>query len=441
MSLNLDPQDRIVELDHVRDTAEAAGPVEIEPVVASSWSRSLNVHRIDPARPDAPTILTAHELKEFRQPLAELLDLARPELDDLYGLVGDLEYIVLFADRGGVVVDVRADQLSAKQCKNAGVWRGAVWTEEVEGTNGIGTCIHEGRPLTIHLSQHFRARHADLSCSAAPVFDPDGRLAGILDISSMNPAVSDQARALALPVTARAARAIEARWFRARFAGSRILRLTGKSRKHPAMTIAADDDMRIVGADRNARRALNLSDQDIRWGTPLSAYFERAQALFRPRRPAGPAVPLISRRGRAAWQVEVTLPRHGAVSGLAAASEPAAPIAASASRGGLSPAAAHRVLRYIDVHLAENIRLASLAAVAGVSVSHFARAFKQSTGMPAHRYVIKRRIARARELLADPALSLPQIALRLGFSDHSHFTRHFRRETGTTPALARQACV
>ena len=68
-----------------------------------------------------------------------------------------------------------------------GLWNGAVWSEAREGTNGIGTCLAEQRVLTIHRDQHFHTRNIGLSCTVAPLFDPNGRIAGALDVSSCRP--------------------------------------------------------------------------------------------------------------------------------------------------------------------------------------------------------------------------------------------------------------
>jgi AraC family transcriptional regulator len=78
-----------------------------------------------------------------------------------------------------------------------------------------------------------------------------------------------------------------------------------------------------------------------------------------------------------------------------------------------------------------------LADVAGMSVFHFAREFKRSTGTTPHQYLIKLRVERAKALLATPDLPLIEVGLRSGFSHQSHFTRLFRRETGTTPSSYR----
>jgi AraC-like DNA-binding protein len=101
---------------------------------------------------------------------------------------------------------------------------------------------------------------------------------------------------------------------------------------------------------------------------------------------------------------------------------------------GLSARRLKAVLGYIREHLHAALTLRELAAVAHLSPYHFARRFKESTGLPPHRYVIARRIERAQQLLrGGDELSLAQVAARVGFWDQGHFTRHFKRLIGVTP--------
>jgi transcriptional regulator GlxA family with amidase domain len=106
---------------------------------------------------------------------------------------------------------------------------------------------------------------------------------------------------------------------------------------------------------------------------------------------------------------------------------------AAQARGGLPPGAMRRVREYVDAHLGESMDLAELAAIAGLSVFHFARQFKQSAGVTPHSYLVQRRIERAQDMLARTDLALSEIAVAAGFSDQSHLARHFRQMLGTTP--------
>ena len=102
-------------------------------------------------------------------------------------------------------------------------------------------------------------------------------------------------------------------------------------------------------------------------------------------------------------------------------------------RGGLPGWQQRKLTQYIEEHLADEISLSSLARLVRLSPFHFSRAFKQSFGMPPHRYLTSRRIERARTLLAERRLSVTEIGLDVGFSETSSFTAAFRKVTGETP--------
>src|SRR6516164_5630098 len=177
--------------------------------VSTSWQRSANQHGVDPDSMEAPRILTSHEIRPLREPLDRLILSAQEEIDRLYKVVREAGYTLLFCDTAGVAVEHRGDEADASRFKYWGTWVGGVWSEAAEGTNGIGTCIAEERPITIHRSQHFRSRHTDLSCSGAPIFGIDGRLMAVLDVSAIDPERSERAHALPGALTTNSRRAIK----------------------------------------------------------------------------------------------------------------------------------------------------------------------------------------------------------------------------------------
>ena len=109
-----------------------------------------------------------------------------------------------------------------------------------------------------------------------------------------------------------------------------------------------------------------------------------------------------------------------------------------ALRGGLPPRQLQRVTDFMREHAAQDLLLDDLAALVGLSPTHFARAFRQSTGVPPHRWLTNLRIERARELLEAGDLPLAEIALACGFADQSHFTVTFKKATALTPGAYRR---
>src|SRR6478672_4121387 len=267
--------------EQVCSVVEGTRPPPGIEAVSSSWQRSVKIYGVDPIDSQAPRILTSIELKDFREPLDQLIFSAQEEMDQLYEVVREAGYAVLLCDGSGVAVEHRGEDARESQFEYWGTWLGGVWSEEVEGTNGIGTCIVEERPVTVHRSQHFRSRHINLSCSGAPVFGVDGRLIAVLVVSAIDPDLSERAHALTSALTVRSARAIEERFFREQFRREWIVAVAPQERGAAGMLLAIDGNQRIIGANRVARTSLLLDDRGLRAGISLWSIFERDVELFR----------------------------------------------------------------------------------------------------------------------------------------------------------------
>src|SRR5262245_14842113 len=278
---------------------------DLEPVRAS-WQRSAERYHIAQGSQQAPWILTSQELSVSRAPVDELVGIAADENDRLFAAVGKVGYALLFTTADGVVVDVRGEPARIQQFKDWGIWQGGVWAESVEGTNGIGTCIAAKAPVTVHCSHHFRARHATLSCCGAPVVDPNQNLVAVVAVSSYEPQISEHSHALAFALTVEAARAIEERLFRHVHRRAWILSAIAPRRAQPLL-LAVENDERVVGADRHARAALNIDDQQLDAGLSLWRFFYRSPSLFASK--AGDGCVELTRLGDPApWHVVFTPP-------------------------------------------------------------------------------------------------------------------------------------
>jgi AraC family transcriptional regulator len=110
--------------------------------------------------------------------------------------------------------------------------------------------------------------------------------------------------------------------------------------------------------------------------------------------------------------------------------------------GGLAPWQLRRVTDHMGNHLDRDVTLAELAALVGLSPHHFCRAFATSTGLPPHRWLVERRVERAKEMMAaHPRLGLTEVALAVGYAGQSALATAFRRVTGTTPSAWRRQVV
>ncbi len=424
--------------------------------IFGSWRRSLLDYHVNAGDLSAPLIVTQSELKISREPMENIVAQAQEEIDRLYAVVRQASYVVLLCDRGGMAIHHRGDDSHADEFKTWGIWLGGVWSEQREGTNGIGTCIADQRPVLVHGDQHFRSRHTQLSCAGAPIFDPHGQLAAVLDVSRVQGPEDPAPLPMLLDTVVVAARAIEERLFREHFRHAWSLAILPPGNE-PAMLLALDENQWIVGADRVARRALSLSDQGMADGRHLSTIFEHDGSIFRqggdrdiPARFAHAGdgewwsvlltPPLSKSRAARSWAEAFvhSRPRISTLSHSPVAEPPARSFSdTTRSRGGLPPVVTQRICEYMESHLEQRISLEVLASMAGLSTHHFARAFHQSVGMPPHGYLLSRRLERAERMLRETSLPLAEIAGATGFSDQSHLARHFRRRTGMPPSLAR----
>jgi AraC family transcriptional regulator len=108
-------------------------------------------------------------------------------------------------------------------------------------------------------------------------------------------------------------------------------------------------------------------------------------------------------------------------------------------KGGLAAWQEKRAKDMLANSLDGSITIAEIASQCGLSASHFSRAFRQSTGVPPHNWLVKHRLNIAKDLLRNRALPLSNIAQQCGFADQSHFTRVFSHEMGTSPGMWRRA--
>jgi AraC-like DNA-binding protein/PAS domain-containing protein len=436
--------------DLVESTVAAESPVPTDSEVAISWRRCIGDYHVDPRNSATPHIVTQTELTLFKEPVSDVLLHAREEIDRLYAIVRQEDYVVLLCNREGVAIQHRGDEAKAEQFKHWGIWLGGVWSEHVEGTNGIGTAIVEQRPVLVHCGQHFRTRHANLSCAGAPIFDASNKLIAVLDASRIDMGQSDRTHGLVLAAVTASVRAIEERLFRHSFRRAWTIAAAPPQTSDAGLLLAVDNDQCVIGADHVAREALGLDEKDLLRGKSLSAFFHYDRLLFRRGDEQDSPAHWIRVDSDSAWNVLITpplrtskelrnseyavihsRPRLSTLENVSAETIP------TANRGGLPPRVLQRICEHIEAHIEEKISVDALATLAGLSAPHFTRAFRHSAGYPPHTYVLRRRLERAELMLRNTQLPLSEIAASMGFADQSHLTRHFHRLTGVAPSLLR----
>ncbi|WP_198963784.1 sigma-54-dependent Fis family transcriptional regulator [Bradyrhizobium sp. Y36] len=256
----------------VLSVANHVADVDASSRIANSWRRCLVNHKLDPARQGPPQTFTEAEVRHAAEPMERLIRLATPELENLARVLREAGYCVNLADPSATaLLSWLPGASDADVFLQWGVYTGSNFSESCEGTNGLGTALAEEKPILVHRDEHFREQWGIFSCAVAPLFDPAGRIAGAVNITSCRADLSRTAHQLALAVTMEATRRIEDAIFRDHFRKAWIARVPGDD---GGGLIAYDDDRRIVGACRSARALLGLTDGTIASGIDLSRYVE-----------------------------------------------------------------------------------------------------------------------------------------------------------------------
>ncbi len=188
--------------------------------ITRSWIRCLNEYQLDPGTCAEPEVVAPAELQERQERLADVQAVAKVEMANLYQQLAGSGYAIMLTDREGVLLNYFGDPAFTHAASRTGLMQGAVWSERVQGTNGMGTCLVERRPITVHQDEHYLSRNIGLSCAAAPIFDHEGELVGVLDASGE----SRLAQQHTLALVSMSVQMIENRVFLQRFRHDFILR-------------------------------------------------------------------------------------------------------------------------------------------------------------------------------------------------------------------------
>ncbi len=230
-----------------------------EATIARSWSRCINNYGLDSVHFHQTQVLEQIRLREHQERMDDFLDIARIEMNSLYQRIAGSGFAVILTDREGVIVHWTSDANLSKPFEQAGLWLGAMWNEENEGTNGIGTALVERQALTVHRDEHFRSRHTRLTCSAAPIFDPHDQPLAVLDISSVNSQDSKQSQFHTLALAAACAKMMEHCCFLQMFRQQWVLRFQRRAEfmgQSNEGLLAFDEGGRILAANQSAAEQL-----------------------------------------------------------------------------------------------------------------------------------------------------------------------------------------
>ncbi len=217
--------------------------------IRESWQRCLE-WGLDPGRPPRQMRLSGRELRALLERDSYLMRVAQSELRKLQKQVPSDAFVLAFSSRDEILVDVVPMHSSVSGVSE--VTPGVCWKESIRGTNALGTAAFTRRPVCVHALEHFFPDYGGITCTTAPVTDPEGEVVGLLDV------VSDWRSRWrhTMSLTCMSARHIEAELFRERFRSCLILQF--HSREEFAHTLdaglfALDQEGRILGSNRQAR--------------------------------------------------------------------------------------------------------------------------------------------------------------------------------------------
>ncbi len=154
----------------------------VRPVIVDSWERCRS-KGVDPYLTRVPLVLSGERLQALLERNGELIDISRPFMEHLFGFVKGSTFIVALSDASGFLIELVGDYEILESVKQGNFVRGACWSEEVAGSNGVGTVLTLGKPLQICGCEHFCINSRRWTCSGAPIHDADGEMVGAIDMT------------------------------------------------------------------------------------------------------------------------------------------------------------------------------------------------------------------------------------------------------------------
>ncbi|WP_426195304.1 sigma-54-dependent Fis family transcriptional regulator [Massilia sp. DWR3-1-1] len=225
--------------------------------ITASWIRCLNEYRLDPDSGSEPEVVERVELARRQDSLADLRNVAEGEMANLYQQLAGSGYAIMLTDHDGVLLNFFGDPSFTHAASRTGLMPGAIWSEQVQGTNGMGTCLVERRPVSVHQNEHYLSRNIGLSCAAAPIFNHRGELVAVLDASGE----SHLAQQHTLALVSASVQLIENRVFLHQFRHKYIVRFHNRPEFVGTLSegaIALSASGRVLAATRRALLLLGM---------------------------------------------------------------------------------------------------------------------------------------------------------------------------------------
>ena len=154
----------------------------VRPVIVDSWERCRS-KGVNPYLTKAPLVLGGEQLQALLERNGELIDISRPFMEHLFGFVRGSNFIVALSDANGFLIELVGDYEILESIKHGNFVLGACWSEEVAGSNGVGTVLALGKPLQICGCEHFCINSRRWTCSGAPIHNAQSEMVGAIDMT------------------------------------------------------------------------------------------------------------------------------------------------------------------------------------------------------------------------------------------------------------------
>ncbi|HDS1729336.1 TPA: sigma-54-dependent Fis family transcriptional regulator [Pseudomonas putida] len=246
-------------VSRVLKNADRLPQAPVPALILDSWRRSMELYRLDPGSQQGPRILSQSLLNECRERAELFLRIASDAVARLHERVRGADYCVLLTDAQGRTIDYRVESAIRNDCRKAGLYLGTCWSEGEEGTCGVAAVLTSKAPVTVHKRDHFRAAFIGLTCTAAPVFDPQGELLGVVDVSALQSPDDRRSQHLIRQLVEQTAREIENAFFMHSAQGHWVMRAHGTPgyvESQPDYLLAWDADGRLQAINSLARQRL-----------------------------------------------------------------------------------------------------------------------------------------------------------------------------------------
>jgi PAS domain S-box-containing protein len=255
---------------------------KMRPQIADSWVRCRR-GGINPNDVKLHRALDEGELKRVLQEKENLINVAKPFMANLYKFVKGSGFVVTLTNEKGYVIETLCDEDTLENPMTRNFFPGASWREEEVGTNAIGTALIIGEPLQVSGAEHYCKKHHCLTCSAAPIFDCNGHIIGILDMSG----ASHASHLHTLGIVVAAAEAIMAQ-LRIQQKNHELAMVNNRLRNFfnavSDGVLIVDKDEVVIELNPAAKTLLGKARQNI-LGMPVKRLFDYKSSLHGKKRP------------------------------------------------------------------------------------------------------------------------------------------------------------